>query len=115
MGSVLTFWGIGALSGTILYKFFSKSESSFGKTLIKALALPAVVPYRAVKNTWDRRKTGNLDDMSKKELDELLAARNKLKSEFGFLDRNKFTSTPEGRVAYDNYQTLNKVIAEIRA
>lgn len=53
--------------------------------------------------------------MSKKELNELLAARNKLKSEFGFLDRNKYTSTPEGRVAHENYQTLNKIIAEIRA
>lgn len=111
----MTLWGVGALSGTILSKFFGKSESSFVKTLMGALASPVVFPYRIGKNAWDRRKTGNLDDMSKKELDELLAARNKLKSEFGILDRNKFTSTPEGRVAYDNYRTLDKVIAEIRA
>jgi hypothetical protein len=81
----------------------------------KLFTFPAVVPYRAGKNAWDRRKTGSLDDLSKKEFNELLAARNKLKSEFEIFDRNKFTSTPEGRVAYDNYQTLNKVIAEIRA
>lgn len=115
IASAVTLWGTGSLFLATLHKLFSKSKSPFLKTLITIFTFPAAVPYRAVKNTWDRRKTGNLDDISKKELNELLAARNKLKSEFGFLDRNKYTSTPEGRVAHENYQTLNKVIAEIRA
>ena len=31
------------------------------------------------------------------------------------MDRTKITSTPEGRAAYENYQILKKLIAEVRA
>lgn len=115
IASAVTLWGTGSLFLATLHKLFSKSKSPFLKTLITIFTFPAAVPYRAVKNAWDRRKTGNLDDMSKKELNELLAARNKLKSEFGLMDRTKITSTPEGRAAYENYQTVKKLIAEVRA
>lgn len=84
-------------------------------TFIKVFAFPVWGSYRIGKNSWDNRKTGNLDNVSKREFNELLAARDKLKSEFGLMDRTKITSTPKGKVAYENYQTLKKLIAEVRA
>lgn len=83
--------------------------------LIAVLAFPTTASYRIGKNSWDNRKTGNLDNVSKREFNELLAARDKLKSEFGLMDRTKIASTPKGKVAYENYQTLKKLIAEVRA
>ena len=79
------------------------------------MAFPTTASYRIGKNSWDNRKTGNLDNVSKREFNELLAARDKLKSEFGLMDRTKIASTPKGKVAYENYQTLKKLIAEVRA
>lgn len=73
------------------------------------------VPGRMGENLSDYRKTRHLDDASKRAYNELLAARNKLRRELGLMGRAKITPTPEGKVAYDNYQTLKKLIAEIDA
>ena len=114
--AALTLWGMGAIATTVLVRLVKwKASSGFVSTFIKVFAFPVWGSYRIGKNSWDNRKTGNLDNVSKREFNELLAARDKLKSEFGLMDRTKITSTPKGKVAYENYQTLKKLIAEVRA